>query len=112
MGTSEEDVRRLALAQPETTERSCYGTPAFYVAGKIFARIHDEPGVLVLWRADLGEREALLQSEPEKFFTTDHYRGHASVLARLSRLRATELRELLGESWYARAPARLRDHTS
>lgn len=102
----------MALAYPEVTERSCYGTPAFYVSGRIFARIHDEPGVLVLWRADLGEREALLQGEPDKFFTTDHYRGHASVLARLARLRTAELRELLGESWHARAPKRLRDDTA
>lgn len=105
--STEDDVRRLALALPEVTERPCHGTPAFYVTGKIFARVHEEPGVVVLWRADLGDREALLQTEPDTFFTTDHYRGHASVLARLNRLTSTELEELLTEAWYARAPKRL-----
>lgn len=81
--------------------------PAFYVSGKIFARVHEEPGVLVCWRQNLVEREILLQSDPEKFFTTDHYRGHASILVRLDRIDTEELSELLTEAWEARAPKRL-----
>ena len=56
--SNEADVRRLAVALPDVTEKTSYGTPAFYVAKKIFARLHDEPGVLVCLRADLGERQA------------------------------------------------------
>lgn len=104
---TEDDVRQLALELPEVTERPCYGTPAFYVAGKIFARVHDMPGVLVLWRESVEERQALVDSEPEKFFTTDHYRGHASVLVRLTQVGAGELAELLDEAWRVRAPRRL-----
>src|SRR5690606_36213524 len=85
-----------------------YGTPAFYVAGRIFARLHEEPGVLVCWRADTDERQALLDADPEKFFTTDHYRGHAGVLVRLGRVDVDELSELLAEAWQARAPKRRR----
>ncbi|MGW0482678.1 MmcQ/YjbR family DNA-binding protein [Nonomuraea sp. NPDC003214] len=106
--STEDDVRRLATALPEVTERISYGTPAFYVAGKIFARVHEEPGVLVCWRASLDEREALVQADPDTFFTTDHYAGHASVLVRLDRVDAEELSELLAEAWEARAPRRLR----
>jgi hypothetical protein len=100
----EADVRRLALALPEVIERPSYGTPAFYVKSKIFARIHDEPGVLVCWRASLAEREILLESDPDTFFTTDHYRDHPSVLVRLERVDEPELAELLAEAWEARAP--------
>lgn len=103
----EEDVRRSALALPEVTEKLCYGTPAFYVAGKIFARLHDEPGVLVLWRESLEDRQVLLDADPSKFFTTDHYRGHSSVLVRLSRIDVAELAECVAEAWTARAPRRL-----
>lgn len=103
----EEDVRRSALALPEVTEKPSYGTPAFYVAGRIFARLHDEPGVLVLWRESLEDRQVLLDADPSKFFTTAHYRGHASVLVRLSRIGAEELAECLAEAWSARAPRRL-----
>lgn len=105
--TDEDDVRRIALALPEVAERPCYGTPAFYVAGRIFARVHEEPGVLVLWREGLQEREALIAAAPDRFFTTDHYRDHASVLLRLGATDAAELAELLEESWSVRAPARL-----
>jgi hypothetical protein len=105
--STEDDVRRLAIDLPAVEERTSYGTPAFYVAGKIFARIHDRPGVLVCWRPDLDDREALLASDPEKFFTTDHYTGHASVLVRLDRVEVDELAELLTEAWEARAPRRL-----
>lgn len=109
--STEDDVRRLATALPQVSERTSYGTPAFYVAGKIFARFHEEPGVLVCWRADLGERELLLAADPDKFFTTDHYTGHASVLVRLDRIDAEELSELLAEAWDARAPKKLRKDT-
>ncbi|MGO1393707.1 MmcQ/YjbR family DNA-binding protein [Agrococcus casei] len=106
--STEDDVRRLATALPEVSERTSYGTAAFYVGGKIFARMHEEPGVLVCWCQDLGEREALLEADPKKFFTTDHYNGHASVLIRLDEVDIEELSELLTEAWEARAPKRLR----
>lgn len=105
--STEDDVRPLATVLPEVSERTSYGTPAFYVAGKIFARVHEEPDVLVCWRQDLDDREALLASDPETFFTTDHYAGHASVLIRLDRVEVEELSEILTEAWEARAPQRL-----
>jgi hypothetical protein len=105
---TEDDLRRLALGLASVTERPCYGTPAFYVAGKIFARVHEQPGVVVLWRESQEERQALLESEPDAFFLTDHYRGTSLVLARLAHLDEEELAELLAESWETRAPARLR----
>lgn len=107
--STEEDVRRLAAALPEVTEKPCYGTPGFYVAGKLFARLHDMPGVLVCWTGSLEEKEALLAADPAAFFTTDHYRGHASVLVRLEKVDPAELDELLREAWQVRAPRRLRD---
>ncbi|QHC60005.1 MmcQ/YjbR family DNA-binding protein [Rathayibacter sp. VKM Ac-2760] len=107
--SDDDDVRRLALLLPGTEERTAYGTPAFYAGPRMFARLHERPGVLVAWRADLGEREALLQSDPETYFTTSHYDGHPSVLVRLERIDADELGRLLREAWEARAPRRLLD---
>lgn len=104
--SDEAAVRRLATALPRVTEKPSYGTPAFYAAGKIFARMHEQPGVLICWRADLTEREALLAADPQRFFTTDHYRGHASVLVRLEQIDETELAELLAEAWEARTGRR------
>jgi hypothetical protein len=105
----EQDVRSAALALPGTTEKRSYGRPGFRVADKLFARLHDEPGVLVVRCADEGEKEALLAGEPAKFFTTPHYDGYPHVLVRLAEIDAGELAELLAEAWRSRAPKRLRD---
>src|SRR3954447_5753708 len=52
----DDDVRRLALALPGTIERPSYGTPGFRVSDRLFARMHDQPGLLVLWRASVEDR--------------------------------------------------------
>ncbi len=105
---TQKDVRRIALSLPETIEKPWYGTPGFRVKGKGFLRIRSEAeGGLVVFVADLGEKEMLLQSEPEKFFTTPHYDGHPTVLVNLPAIGVDELRELIIESWRLKAPKRL-----
>lgn len=104
---TENDVRRVALSLPETTEKPSYGTPGFRVKDKLFARIREEGDVLVVWVAGEEEKRGLVESEPEKFFTTPHYDGHPTVLVRFSGIDGDELRELLTESWRLRAPKKL-----
>jgi hypothetical protein len=90
----EDDVRRIALSLPETIEKPWFGTPGFRVKDKGFLRIRSEAeGGLVVWVSDLGEKEALLASEPQKF---------------LPAVDVDELRELITESWLIRAPKRVR----
>jgi hypothetical protein len=103
---SEADLRELALALPATSEKPSYGTPGFRVRDRLFARIREE-GVLVLWRESEEEKEALIVSEPEKFFTVSHYDGHPHILVRLDAVDREELAELLEESWRLRAPGPL-----
>ena len=100
------DVRELALALPETSERPSYGTPGFRVRDRLFARLHQDGESLVLW-VDMDEREALARAEPEKFFWTPHYERHPMLQARLAALDRTELGELLRDSWRLRAPPSL-----
>ena len=105
---TEADVRKIALSLPETTERPSYGTPGFRVKDKLFLRIRsDAEGGLVVFVSDLGEKEALLQSDPKKFFTTPHYDGYATVLVNLKAIGVRELRELVTDSWRLKAPKRL-----
>lgn len=106
---TDEDVRTAALSLPETSEKSSYGMPGFRVRTKGFARLHEQPGVLVLWCADVGEKEALIASEPETFFTTPHYDGYSMLLVRLDRIDGDELLDLLSAAWRSRAPKRLLD---
>jgi hypothetical protein len=104
---TENDVRRVALALPHTTEKPSYGTPGFRVKDKLFARIREEGDVLVVWVAGEGEKHGLIAAEPEKFFTTPHYDGHPTVLVRLGAVDVDELTELLADAWRLRAPKRV-----
>ena len=99
---SEDDVRELALALENSTEKPSYGTPGFRVRDKLFARIR-EAGVLVVWCESLEEKDFLIEGDPEKFFTTPHYDGYAMVLVRLAAVDREELTELLAESARSRA---------
>lgn len=103
---TEDDVRRLALSLPETTERPWRSTPGFRVRDRSFARIRDD-GLVVVFVADLDEKEALLVAAPQTFTTTPHYDGYPAVLVRLDSIEPDELAEVLTDSWRLKAPKRL-----
>ena len=75
---------------------------------RLFARIHQDGGVLVLWTADMVEKESFIDSEPDVFFTAPHYDGYAHVLVRLDRVDEARLAELLEMAWHVRAPMKVR----
>ena len=116
-----DDVRRLALALPETSEGTSYGSRSWKVRGRGFVwerplragdlaelgdRAPDGP-ILGARVEDLGAKEALLRGAPEFCFTTSHFDGHPAVLVRLQEIALDELHELIAEAWLARAPRRL-----
>jgi hypothetical protein len=116
-----DDVRRLALELPETSEEVSRDLRHWRVKDKGF--VWERP----LRRADLealgdaapdgpilGARvehlvakEALLADDPSVFFTTPHFDGYPAVLVRLERIGLEDLREVIVEAWLARAPKRL-----
>ena len=104
-----DDVRKLALALPETEESTTYRKPAFKVAGKNFAwespHVH---GALAL-NCDEGELPLMIEALPEMFFTTPHYDGYPIVLVRLEEADSKELAERIEESWLIAAPKNLAD---
>jgi hypothetical protein len=117
-----DDVRRIALALPETIERaSSEGACQWRVRDKLFAwerplRRADlealgdaapEGEILATRVADLGVKEALLAQDPDVYFTTPHFNGYPAILVRLDLITDAELAELLVEAWLARAPKRL-----
>jgi hypothetical protein len=106
---SEDDVRAIALSLPGTTEEQWYQAPGYKVAGKGFLRFRTEAeGGLVVFVSDLGEKEALVASNAEAFFTTPHYDGWPILLVNLDVVDHDELRELIIDSWLIKAPPRLR----
>ncbi len=110
-------VRKIALSLPEAEDRTAQSGLQFYVRGKQFAwtyldrveikgRRRPRLDVLAV-RCAAAEKEGLLASAPEKFFTTDHYRGFPAILVRLDKIDARELRELLIAAWRCQAPRAL-----
>lgn len=116
-----EDVRRIALALPETTEQTSRDATQWRVKDKGFVwerplrradlealgdAAPDGP-VLAATVADVGVKAALIADDPEVYFTTPHFDGYAAILVRLDRIPVDELEELTTEAWLARAPKRL-----
>jgi hypothetical protein len=116
-----EDVRRIALSLPETSEQRSHGHAAWRVRDKGF--VWERPlrpadlralgskapaGPILGTRVEhLGAKEALLADDPGVFFTTPHFDGYPAVLVRLEKIAPDELEELIVEAWLARAPKRL-----
>lgn len=120
-----DDVRRIALSLPESTERTWRnGASCWEVKGKLFVwerplrpsdvRALNELGrevvdgpILGVRVEHLGTKEALLGDDPAVFFTIPHFEGYNAVLVRLEKIPVDELEELIVEAWLFRAPKRL-----
>jgi hypothetical protein len=116
-----DDVRRIALDLPESSERTNRGVLQWRVKEKAFTwerplRRADykalgdaapDGEILAVWVPDLGAKEALLSDDPDVFFTTPHFDDYAIVLIRLEKIPAPELEELIIEAWLDRAPKRV-----
>ncbi len=116
-----DDVAAIALALPEVAEGTTYGSRSWKVAGKLFAwvrplrkteleQLGDEAPdgeILGVRVPDEEAKRALLESEPEIYFTTPHFDGHLSVLVLLDRIGRADLEEAIVEAWLSRAPSRL-----
>ena len=119
--TSLNDVARVCLALPETTEISSRGARQWRVRDKLFVWERplrradlDELGdtaptgpVLGARVPDEGAKAALIADDPDVYFTTHHFDGYAAILCRLDVLTVAELTELAAEAWACRAPRRL-----
>ncbi|HWC27237.1 MAG TPA: MmcQ/YjbR family DNA-binding protein [Solirubrobacteraceae bacterium] len=102
-----DDVVAIGTRLPGVEVGTSYGTPALRVRGKGMCRLRTNPDALVLRVSDMGEREALLQGQPDAFFTTPHYDGWPYVLVRLEAVDPVELEELIEEAWRVFAAKRV-----
>ena len=116
-----DDVRRIALALPETNEKLSHGHASWRVKDKGFvwerplrnsdlkalgAGAPDGP-ILGARVEHLIAKEALLADDPDVFFTIPHFDGYPAVLVRLDRIGLEDLDEVIVEAWLCRAPPRL-----
>lgn len=115
------DVRRHALALPGASEESkSGGGTAWLVNGKFF--VWERPlrksdiaalgkkapagPVLGARTADLEMKDVLLAADPKVFFTTPHFDGYPAILIQLDKISSKQLKDVIVESWLARAPKR------
>jgi hypothetical protein len=99
-------ARRLAEALPDVEAGTSYGTPSWKVRGKFFARLRDDDTVLVA-KVEKGEKQLLIEAEPDVFFETPHYQGYGYFLVRLANIDEEELAEVIEDAWRLAAPKRL-----
>jgi hypothetical protein len=92
-------VRAAARPFPGVEESSSYGTAALKVRKKLLARLREDGESLVFPCATIDEKEFLMETEPEVYYQTDHYRNYPPVLIRLSTVTDERLREHLEEGW-------------
>jgi hypothetical protein len=116
-----EDVRRIALALPETSEGTSWGNVSWRVREKLF--VWERPlrpgdrqalgdaapdGPILGARVEhAGAKEALLAEDPEVYFTTPHFDGYPAILVQLERIAPAELEELIVDAWLCQAPKRV-----
>ncbi len=78
-----ETLRKLCLALPETTERLSHGEPTWFVRGKktfvMYANHHHDDRLGFWCAAPDGAQEALVGSDPQRFFVPP-YVGHRGWL--------------------------------
>jgi hypothetical protein len=100
-------VRKIALSFPEV-EESTGERISYSVRGKGFAwaaRERDGGGLAV--RVDGEEKELILDSNPDVYFTSPHYRGFPAVQIQLENIDREELLQRLEDAWLIQAPKRL-----
>jgi hypothetical protein len=116
-----DEVRRIALGLPETSERASRDLRQWRVKDKLFVwerplRKADlkalgdaapEGPILGAYVEHLVAKEALLADQSGVYFTTPHFDGYPMVLVQLDRIGPDDLREVVVEAWLVRAPKRL-----
>jgi hypothetical protein len=116
-----DDVRRLALALPETSERLSRGNAQWRVKDKLFvwerplrntdlAALGDaapEGPILGARVEHVVAKEALVADPSGVYFTTPHFDGYPAILVQLDLIAVADLEEVTVEAWLARAPAKL-----
>lgn len=103
-------LRRVCLALPEAEERPFGGhtSPAFRVRDKLFVMVSEDRSTMTI-KAAPGAQEALVSSDPERFFVPPYvgHKGWVGVRLAGGEPDWDELAELVEESYRLTAPKRL-----
>lgn len=92
-------VAAVGLTLPGVEASTRYdGSPVLKLGGAFMAGVAMHPSAepeTIVVRIDVDDRDVLLEEAPETYYLTDYYRPHPVILARLSKLDESALRDLL-----------------
>lgn len=97
-----DEVCAVACALPDVEMAPHYGTPAPKVNGKAFVSPGREAGSFCLM-AGHDEKAILLETDPDTFWQTDHYRNYPAVLVRFGTDAHDRIVTLIARAWWDRA---------
>jgi hypothetical protein len=105
-------LRKICLALPEATEKIAWGEPTWRVRGKLFAQLDDHhhgAEHLAVWLpAPLGEQEAMIFTDPERFFRPPYVGPRGWVGVRIDRRpNWAQVASLVEQAYRQVAPPRL-----
>jgi hypothetical protein len=95
MPISRKEGWKIALAFPGTEEVLWFNKPAVFLHGQFLTKVHDKEEAMTFRVSSMEMRDMMLEAEPGLFYITDHYRNFPFILARLSALTPTVLKELI-----------------
>ena len=96
-----DSVMAFALALPGAEESTSYGRPSVKVRGKAFVYPGREAGSFAV-SSPLEEKEMLVETDPETFWETDHYRGWPAVLVRFGSAERDRIETVIRRAWWDR----------
>jgi hypothetical protein len=112
--TPVERLRAICLGLPETTEKLAWGEPTWRVRGRLFAQLDDHhhgADHLAVWLpAPLGDQEAMIFTDPARFFRPPYVGPRGWVGVRIDRRPDWGLvSRLVAQAYRQVAPPRLRE---
>lgn len=96
-----DEVLAFALALPDTELSTSYGRPAVKVNAKAFVYPGREAGSFAI-ASPLPEKELLMETDPDTFWETAHYRGWPAVLVRFGSADRERIETVITRAWWDR----------
>jgi hypothetical protein len=101
-----DQIRRLALALPETIEQEHFGNPSFRIRGRIFATVPDDSHVNVI--IDPFDVDGVVREDPESCAALLWGKEVRGVRVAMRNAAPGMVQKLLEMAWQRKAPRRYR----
>lgn len=95
-----------ALNLPELNQSITHGTPSLKLKSAFLGRLREVDTFAI--HCPLEEKPLLMESAPDIYFETDHFKGWPYILIRLDVITDAELSHRIKLAWLAKAPAKLK----